>query len=88
MNPNYDVIIIGAGIIGCSIAFELSKRGLRTLNVDTLSAAGSGSTANSCAVIRVHYSTVDGTALAYESFKYWDDWEDEPEPETLERYVV
>ncbi len=75
MNKNYDAIIIGAGIIGCSIAFELSKKGLKTLNVDKLSASGSGSTANSCAVIRVHYSTVDGTALAYESYKYWDEWE-------------
>lgn len=28
----------------------------------------------SCAVIRVHYSTVDGTAVAYESYKYWDEY--------------
>lgn len=72
----YDAIIIGSGIIGCSIAFELSKKGLKTLNVDTLSASGNGSTSSSCAVIRVHYSTVDGTALAYESYKYWDEWEE------------
>ena len=71
----YDTIIIGSGIIGCSIAFELSKKGLKTLNVDKLSASGNGSTSNSCAVVRVHYSTVDGTALAYESYKYWDEWE-------------
>lgn len=76
MNKDYDAVIIGAGVIGCSIAFELSKKGLKTLNVDKLAASGSGSTANSCAVIRIHYSTVDGTALAYESYKYWDEWED------------
>jgi len=74
MNKEYNAIIVGAGIIGCSIAFELSKRGLKTLNIDKLSASGNGSTANSCAVIRVHYSTVDGTAVAYESYKYWDEW--------------
>ena len=27
MEKNYDAIIIGSGIIGCSIAFELSKLG-------------------------------------------------------------
>jgi sarcosine oxidase subunit beta len=75
MKKDYDAIIIGAGIIGCSIAFELSKTGFKTLNIDKLTAAGSGSTANSCAVIRVHYSTLDGTAVAYESYLYWDEWE-------------
>ena len=74
MKTNYDAIIIGSGIIGCSIAFELSKKGWKTLNVDKLSSAGSGSTANTCAVIRVHYSTLDGTAVAYESYHYWDNW--------------
>ncbi|MBW2177595.1 MAG: FAD-binding oxidoreductase [Deltaproteobacteria bacterium] len=74
MKTNYDAIIIGSGIIGCSIAFELSKKGWKTLNVDKLTSAGSGSTANTCAVIRVHYSTLDGTAVAYESYHYWDNW--------------
>ena len=75
MKKDFDVIIIGAGIIGCCTAFELSKKGLKTLNIDKLSAVGSGSTANSCAVIRVHYSTLDGTAVAYESYLYWNEWE-------------
>ncbi len=75
MNIDFDAIIIGAGIIGCSTAFELSKKGLKTLNLDKLTASGNGSTSNSCAVIRVHYSTLDGTAVAYESFQYWNEWE-------------
>ena len=75
MNKDFDAIIIGAGIIGCSTAFELSKKGLKTLNLDKLPASGNGSTANSCAVIRVHYSTLDGTAVAYESYQYWNEWE-------------
>ncbi len=74
MKTKYNAIIIGSGIIGCSIAFELSKKGWKTLNVDKLAAAGLGSTANSCAVVRVHYSTLEGTAVAYESYQYWDDW--------------
>ena len=36
MKKNYNAIIIGSGIIGCSIAFELSKKGWKTLNIDKL----------------------------------------------------
>jgi sarcosine oxidase subunit beta len=74
MKTSYDAIIIGSGIIGCSIAFALSKKGWNTLNLDKLEAAGCGSTASSCAVVRVHYSTLEGTAVAYESYQYWRDW--------------
>jgi sarcosine oxidase subunit beta len=74
MSQGYDAIVIGAGIIGACTAFELAKRGWRTLNVDRLPAAGYGSTGSSCAIIRTHYSTLDGSALAYEAFFDWDDW--------------
>ena len=75
MNKSYDAVIIGAGIIGAATAFELAKRGYRTLNIDRLPAAGYGPTSNSCAIIRVHYSTLDGTAFAYEGYFYWKDWD-------------
>lgn len=76
MNKKYDAIIIGAGVIGCPIAYELAKMGYKTLNVDKLADAGEGSTAGSCAIVRAHYSTEDGVALAYEGFKYWLKWEE------------
>jgi len=75
MTKKYDAIIIGAGVIGSPIAYELCKKGYKTLNVDKLSDAGEGSTAGSCAIVRAHYSTADGVAMAYEGFKYWLDWE-------------
>ncbi|MDH3918421.1 MAG: FAD-binding oxidoreductase, partial [Rhodospirillales bacterium] len=74
MSKSYDAVIVGAGIIGACTAYELSKKGYRTLNIDKLPAAGYGSTGNSCAIIRTHYSTYDGCALAYEGFFYWEDW--------------
>jgi sarcosine oxidase subunit beta len=74
MKTDYDIIIIGAGIIGACTAFELAKRGYKTLNIDKQPAAGYGSTANTCAVIRTHYSTRQGTALAYEKIFYWRNW--------------
>ena len=75
MNKKADAIIIGAGVIGSSVAFELAKRGYKTLNIDKLPTSGYGSTSNSCAIVRAHYSTWDGVAMAYEGFFYWDDWE-------------
>ena len=74
MSEKYDAVIIGAGIIGAAIAYELSKQGKKTLNVDMLPAAGYGSTSNSCAIIRVYYSTLDGCAMAYDGYFYWKNW--------------
>lgn len=75
-DKRYDTVIIGAGIIGAALALELSRRGWKTLNLDKLPAAGYGSTSNSCAIIRTHYSTFDGAALAYEGYFYWKGWAD------------
>ncbi len=76
MTQNYDAIVIGAGISGAAIAYELSKKGFKTVNLEKLAAAGHGSTANTCAIIRTHYSTLDGTALAYDGYFYWKQWGD------------
>jgi len=69
-----DAIIIGAGIVGTAIGFELAKRGLRTLNVDKNPGSGMGSTASSVGLIRTHYSTWNGVAMAHEGSFYWRDW--------------
>jgi len=74
MSKNYDTIIIGAGIIGACVGFELAKQGKKVLNVDKLGGAGFGSTSGSCAIIRLHYSTPDGVAMAREGYYYWIDW--------------
>ncbi len=76
MNKEYDAIIIGAGIIGCCTAYELSKKGYKTLNIDFQPTAGAGSTSNSCGNVRFYYSTIDGVAAAYESGWYWRNWEE------------
>jgi sarcosine oxidase subunit beta len=70
----YDAIVIGAGIIGCCVAFELAKKGYKTLGLDKLPASGYGSTSGSCAIVRFHYSTPDGVAMAREGYYYWLDW--------------
>ena len=76
MKPHYDGVVIGAGVFGSAITLELARRGRRTLCVDKLPAAGYGSTSNSCAIVRTHYSTPEGTALAWESYLRWKEWAD------------
>ncbi len=76
MSKNYDALIIGAGIIGCATSLALARKGWRVLNLDRLPAAGYGSTSGSCAIIRPYYSTLDGSAMAYESHFYWKHWAD------------
>jgi sarcosine oxidase, subunit beta len=67
-------VIIGAGVIGCAIALQLARQGWRTTNVDKNAEVGSGSTANSCAIVRFSYSTPEGVMLAHEGCQYWLDW--------------
>ncbi len=74
MSEQYDVIVIGAGIIGACVGLELARQGRKVLNIDKLSGAGFGSTSGSCAIIRLHYSTPDGVAMAREGYYYWLDW--------------
>lgn len=73
-NNSYDIIIIGAGIIGASISMSVARKGYSVLCLDALPSAGYGSTSGSCAIIRPYYSTVDGSAIAYESHYYWKNW--------------
>jgi len=74
MGEQYDAIIIGAGVIGACTAFELAKRGWKTLTIDKLPEAGYGSTSGSCAIIRTYYSAYETCALAYEGWFTWKDW--------------
>ncbi len=90
MNTDADAIIIGAGVIGAASAFELAKLGYKTITVDRNHDAGTGSTGGSCAIIRVHYSTLAGAAFAYEGYFYWRDWADYlevPDEQGLARFI-
>jgi glycine/D-amino acid oxidase-like deaminating enzyme len=76
MSVTADVVVVGAGVIGSSIAFELARAGRSVLVVDKASGPGQGSTSASSAVIRFNYSTWDGIALSWESKHCWEKWAD------------
>ena len=76
MKRTGDAIVIGAGIIGGAIAFELAKRGMAVVVVDKAGAPGHGSTSSSSAIVRFNYSTFDGVATSWEAKHYWERWPD------------
>ena len=69
-----DVAVIGAGVVGASVAFHLAERGAKTMVLDRGDPAA-GSTARSGALIRAHYPTALEADLAWESLtKYFEPW--------------
>jgi sarcosine oxidase subunit beta len=69
-----DAVVIGAGVIGSSIALALSRRNWDVVVVDKSGGPGHGSTSASSAIVRFNYSTHDGVALAWESKHCWEQW--------------
>ena len=61
--------------MGASVAHTMAKAGYSVLCIDKLPAAGYGSTSYSSAIVRTPYSTLDSTALAWESLQQWRQWE-------------
>lgn len=76
MSTAREIIVIGAGVIGCSIAYELARSGRSVVVLDRAKGAGMGSTSASSAVVRFNYSTATGVAAAWESKHLWEDWEE------------
>jgi sarcosine oxidase subunit beta len=89
MRTARDVVVIGAGVIGASVAYELSKLGRQVTTVEKLTDVGAGSTSASSAVIRFHYSTFEGVAASWEAKFGWERWGDyleAPSNELLARF--
>ncbi len=73
MPKTFDAIIIGAGIMGLSTAFELSKRGLSVAVLEK-STIGAGSTGKSSAIIRQHYSNHTTARMALHSLRVFQNF--------------
>ena len=76
MAKTTEAVVIGGGVIGASILYNLALRGVHDpvlLERDTL---GSGSTGRSSGFIRMHYSTAVNTELALKSYRYFTDFDE------------
>jgi sarcosine oxidase subunit beta len=73
MDTTADVIIIGGGAHGASLAFHLAKKGVRPLVLERRFIA-SGATGRSSGLVRMHYDLEPESRLAWESYKYFWNW--------------
>lgn len=73
MSETADVIIIGGGAHGASLAFHLAQRGLKPVVLER-SFLASGATGRSSGLVRMHYDFEPESRLAWESFRYFYDW--------------
>jgi sarcosine oxidase subunit beta len=69
-----DAVVIGAGVLGTSIGLELARTGRDVVVLDKSGGVGHGSTSASSGIVRFHYSTYAGVALAWEACHGWRDW--------------
>jgi len=73
MSDTADVIVIGAGVQGASLAFHLASRGASVIVLER-STVAAGATGRSSGLVRLHYDLMAETRLAWVSFPYFRDW--------------
>lgn len=74
MRRAYDAIVIGAGVMGASVAFHLARAGAGRIAIVERRAVCSGNTRKSGAIVRMHYTNEHETRLALASLPYFRHW--------------
>src|SRR5437660_8112499 len=77
MRRNADVVIVGGGIIGASIAYHLTKKGVRDILVLERDRLGSGSTGKNAGGIRLQFSSEINVKLSQHSLPHIERFADE-----------
>ena len=75
MTETADVIVVGAGVQGASLAFHLTRRGASVLVLERESVAA-GATGRSSGFVRMHYDLETDSRLAWASFPYFRGWQE------------
>ena len=68
----YDAVIIGAGVHGLGLAYNLAKRGMTHLAVFDKSYLGSGASGRNTTLIRSAFTTPEWINLFQESVRLWE----------------
>jgi sarcosine oxidase subunit beta len=70
----YDAIVIGAGVIGTSVAYHLARLGCTNVLVLDRTQIGAGTTSQSSGILRTHYSVIENVRLAQASWRIFNDF--------------
>lgn len=71
---SYDAIVIGAGVIGSSVAYHLARLGARQVLVLDRLQIGAGTSTQSSGILRTHYSVIENVELAKRSWSVFKDF--------------
>jgi glycine/D-amino acid oxidase-like deaminating enzyme len=71
-----DVVVVGGGVIGTSIACALASSGVKRVTLLDKGALASGASGRSSALVRMHYTNVEDARLAWASYPVFRDWSD------------
>ena len=71
-----DIVVLGAGVMGASIAFHLARRKAGKIVVLDKDHVGRGGSGRSSALIRMHYSFPPEVQLALVSLKMFQNWQE------------
>src|SRR5579863_5878583 len=71
-----DIVILGAGVMGASIAFHLAKRRAGAIVVLDKDHVGRGGSGRSSALVRMHYSFPAEVQLALVSLQMFQNWQE------------
>jgi len=71
-----DVVIVGAGVIGTSVAFHLAKRRGGCIFVVEREHTAKGGSGRSSALVRMHYSFPPEVQLAVKSLEIFENWKE------------
>ena len=74
MASTADAVIIGGGVMGCSILYNLAERGVTNTLLLERDVLASGSTSRSQAILRMHYSNEVTTRLSWDSLSIFKDF--------------
>ena len=77
MNNTAEAVVIGGGVMGCSILYHLTQMGVRDALLLEQGVLASGSTGRSQAILRMHYSNPVTSSMAWESLKRLRNFQDE-----------
>jgi sarcosine oxidase subunit beta len=70
-------IIIGGGVVGCSIAYHLARRGLRDVVVIERDAVGAGTTSKAAGGIRAQFPTETEVRFSLEAIRVFENFREE-----------
>ncbi len=76
MSDVADVVVIGAGVMGASVAYHLAKAGVQKVIVVEKRFLAAGATGKSSGLVRMHYDNEPESRLAWISFHYFRHWEE------------